>query len=326
MAFIDLPLDALRDYRPEVREPADFDAFWSRTLSEARGTGGEASITPWGGPRTAVEIFDVTFPGFNGEPIRAWLLQPRNITEPLPCVVQFLGYNGGRGLPLEHLVWANAGYVHLLMDTRGQGSGWSSGGHTPDPHGSGPQISGVMTKGIQEPETYYYRRFFTDGVRAVDFAHGLDQVDSERVVVHGISQGGGAALAVGALADRVAAVMPDVPFLCHYERATGIVDTFPYQELVAYMKVHRDSENRVFDVLSYFDGVNFAKHITAPTMMSVALMDATCPPSTVFAAANHLPRPPQIEIYRYNGHEGGQAVQMLRQLTWLAGLFGTADQ
>ena len=36
MALFDLPLDELRDYRSRSVEPEDFDAFWSKTLDEAR--------------------------------------------------------------------------------------------------------------------------------------------------------------------------------------------------------------------------------------------------------------------------------------------------
>lgn len=322
VAFIDMPLDQLKTYRPDVAEPADFDAFWDATLSEARQAGGDGRVEPWDGPSKAIEISDVTFPGFGGEAIKAWLMKPRGAEGPLPCVVQFIGYNGGRGLPLEQLHWSNAGYVHLLMDTRGQGSLWSGGGATADPHGSGPQVGGFMTKGIERPEDYFYRRFFTDGVRAVDFAASLPEVDESRIAVMGGSQGGGAALAVGALSDRAAAVLSDVPFLCHYRRATTLVDTMPYGEIAKYLSIHRDKEDTVFRTLSYFDGVNFAKRITAPSIVSVALMDSTCPPSTVFAAVNNMPHPPQLEIYPYNGHEGGASLQTLRQINWLAQRFG----
>ena len=34
--FTDLPLDELHTYRPPRPEPAGFDAFWRRTLDEAR--------------------------------------------------------------------------------------------------------------------------------------------------------------------------------------------------------------------------------------------------------------------------------------------------
>lgn len=36
MALFDLPLDELRAYRSASAEPEDFDAFWDRTLTEAR--------------------------------------------------------------------------------------------------------------------------------------------------------------------------------------------------------------------------------------------------------------------------------------------------
>jgi len=47
------------------------------------------------------------------------------------------------------------------MDTRGQGSSWLKG-DTPDPEGAAPHYPGFMTSGILNPETYYYRRVFTD--------------------------------------------------------------------------------------------------------------------------------------------------------------------
>ena len=107
------------------------------------------------------------------------------------------------------------------------------------------------------------------------------------MTVAGISQGGGLALAVGGLADGLAAVMPDVPFLCHYPRALAITDAFPYGELVQYLAVHRDQEATVLRTMSYLDGVHFARRASAPALFSVALRDQTCPPSTVFAAYNH---------------------------------------
>jgi DNA-binding NarL/FixJ family response regulator len=66
----------------------------------------------------------------------------------LPGVVEYLGYGGGRGLAHEKTLFAQAGYAHLIMDTRGQGSGWSAG-DTPDPaaEGGGPAHPGYMRAG-----------------------------------------------------------------------------------------------------------------------------------------------------------------------------------
>ena len=103
------------------------------------------------GPKL-VETFDATFAGFGGEPIKAWLLPPRERSEPLPCVVEFIGYGGGRGHPLDWLSFSVAGYAHLIMDTRGQGSTWRKG-DTPDPEiePGNAQFPGFMTRGVLSP-------------------------------------------------------------------------------------------------------------------------------------------------------------------------------
>jgi cephalosporin-C deacetylase len=92
--------------------------------------------------------------------------------------------------------------------------------------------------------------------------------------------------------------MPDVPFLCHYRRATEIVDTHPYQEIVRFCKVQRDKIETVFRTLAYFDGMNFAARARPQALFSVALMDDICPPSTVFAAYNHYAGPKDIRIWQ----------------------------
>ncbi|WP_173084615.1 acetylxylan esterase [Phytohabitans rumicis] len=316
-----MPLDELRQYLPTRDEPADFDAFWTATLDEARAAATPATFRPYDSGLSTVEVHDVTFSGFAGQPIKAWFIAPRGATGPLPCVVEFIGYGGGRGLPHEWLHWSAAGYAHFVMDTRGQGSGGYLSGDTPDPDASGaPQTPGFMTRGVLDPAHYYYRRVFADGVRAVETAREHPLVDARRVVIGGGSQGGGITLAVAGLVDGLVAAMPDVPFLCQYRRATEITDEYPYQELRTYCKVHRDQVEQVFDTLRYFDGVNFAARATAPALFSVALMDAVCPPSTVYAAYNHYAADKDIKVWAYNGHEGGQAFQRQAQIRYLANL------
>lgn len=318
VTFTDLPLDQLRSFRPDVAEPADFDNFWARTLTESRALATAPRLQAVTTPITQLIVEDLTFSGFGGEPIRAWITRPHS-DSPLPTVVEYIGYNGGRGVPGERLQWAAAGYVHVLMDTRGQGSGWGTGGDTPDPHGSDGSVPGFMTRGIRSPETYFYRRVFTDAALLIDAVAQLPAVDASRISVTGGSQGGGISLAAAALHPRVVAAMPDVPFLCHFRRSVELTPEHPFKEIERYLAVHRGVTKEVFGTLSYFDGVNFARRISAPVLFSVALMDAVVLPSSVFAAFNHCgSADAEIEVYEFNGHEGGQTVQWLRQAEWLA--------
>lgn len=319
MPLFDLPLEKLRTYQPDLPRPADFDAFWRDTLAESRRHPLNATFTRLSDPiyRT-VEAYDVTFAGFGGQPIKGWMIVPGGAHGMLACVVSYIGYGGGRSLPIDHLAPAVAGFAHFVMDTRGQGAGWSPG-DTPDDAGGGPQHPGFMTRGIESRETYYYRRLITDAVRAVEAAKSFAQVDASRVAVRGGSQGGGLALAVaGLMGDDVKLLAADVPFLCHFRRATEIIDRLPYNEIAKYLSIHRGRTEQVFNTLSYFDGVHFAPGVTARSLFSVGLMDMVCPPSTVFAAYNRIAAPKDILVYGYNEHEGGGVYQTEAWLRFFA--------
>lgn len=316
MALFDLPLPELEAYRPEREEPADFDAFWSATIAESRALAGEPRWSRVDAGYRELITEDVTFDGFAGQPIKGWVIAPRHREGPLPAVVSYLGYGGGRGLVGSWSQLPSAGIVQFVMDTRGQGGRYRPG-DTPDGAFTGPGSGGVMTLGIEAPGTYYYRRLFTDAVLAVDAVRTHPLVDPQRVVVQGGSQGGGIALAAAGLADGLAGVVADVPFLCGFRRAIGLVDTHPYGEIVQYLHVHRGAEERVLATLSYFDGVNLAARATAPALFSVGLMDQVCPPSTVYAAYNHYAGEKRMAVYPYNGHENGEEFQAQRTVDFV---------
>lgn len=318
MPLTDLTQAELQTYVPVLDRPADLQDFWTGTLATATRDPIDVQIEPISTHLMTLQHYDISFAGYGGARIRAWLTRPAGTEEELPLVVEFQGYNGGRGLPVERLTWASAGYAHLFVDTRGQGGTWGGGGHTPDPVGSDPSAPGFMTRGILDPDTYYYRRVFVDAVRAVQAGRELPGVRADAVTVAGASQGGGIALAVASLVPGLTAVLTDVPFLSHFRRAVDIGGMDPYLELTRYLSTHRDRVEQVFRTLSYFDVANLVTAATAPALFSVALMDTVCPPSTVYAAFRQYAGPAEIAVYPYNDHEGGQAHHWTRQLGWLA--------
>jgi cephalosporin-C deacetylase len=323
MALTDLSLPELERYAPAREEPADFEEFWARTMAEAREHPMKPRFDPVETGLRAIEVSDVTYPGFGGDPIKGWLLRPAGESRPLPCVISYIGYGGGRGLAHEWLLYPAAGYARLVVDSRGQGAQWNRC-DTPDrsPVPIDPQFAGVMTRGVLSPETYYYRRLMTDAVRAVEAVRVAPGVDPDRIAVDGESQGGGLALTVAGLANGISAALIDVPFLCHWRRAMDIASEGPYLELVGYCAVQRHHIDQVHTTLSYFDGVNFAARATAPALFSVGLMDPVCPPSTVYAAYHHYRGPKRITVWPYNAHEGGATYQQAEHLSFLRETLG----
>lgn len=330
MAFFDLKTDALHAYRPDVACPDDLEDFWRGTLAQELARPLEPRIVAVETPMTAYEVYDIAWTGFGGQRIQGWLRIPAHTTGRLPAVVQYRGYSGGRGYPWVDSHFAQAGYAHFLIEARGQG--WKTPSLTEptpdaDPDAGLVHTPGVMTRGIDDPHTYYYRRLYVDALRLLELARHHHRVDPDRIALHGTSQGGGMAIAVAGLAGLlswpVAAVMPNVPFLCHFERAVGLTDSLPYAEIAHFLAAWPHKQEQAFRTLSYMDGANLGRWSHAPSLWSTALMDQTCPPSTVFAAYHRWGGTDKdIVVYPWNGHEGGTDHFLWRMLAWLGERLG----
>lgn len=323
MPAYDLPLEELERYKPDREEPADFDSFWQETLREANQFPLEVRFDPVDYGISSFEVFDVSYSGWSGQSIKGWFILPQGRLSNLPCVVEFPSYGGGRGFPFDWLPIPSAGFAYFVMDNRGQGSGWRHG-DTEDivTGGYAPHSPGVMTLGILDPHTYFYRRLFVDAVRACQAVKLHPAVDNERIAATGLSQGGGVSLAVAALEPTIKAILPEAPFLSLFKRATQLVDTPPYNEISNYCQIHRDKVDQVFKTLSYFDVVNFAVRGKIPALFSVGLMDTISPPSTVYASYNWYGGDKEIRVWRYNGHEGGGSFNTYEKIMFLRKIWG----
>ena len=321
--IVDKPLAELEVYTPSLTAQPDFDAFWDRTLAESASQPLNISSEIIAYPVEQVTVSRVLYDGFGPNTrIAGWYIVPKYrqqvaVDGRTPTIVQFHGYSGGKGLPGNYLHWAAQGYCIFTVDTRGQG------GETPDnaQYSSGGAV-GFMTKGIDDPMTYYYRYVYMDCVRAIDVVRSFPEVGP--IVIKGGSQGGGLTLAVAALArDKgIVAAMPDVPYLCHFERALEIFSDGPYHELVQLWKRLPFAVQMHLRTLSYFDGMNMAPRISCPVLLSVGLLDTICPPSTGFAVYNHLASPDKsLRVYPYNNHEGGAAVHEEEQYRFVRRYF-----
>jgi cephalosporin-C deacetylase len=321
--FVDMPLAQLREYRPTIPLPDDFDEFWAGQIATAHTVGAAmgATFRPVPAPLAAIDVYDVTFPGHDAAPIKGWLLMPQRAAAGAPVIVEYVGYNGGRGEPLDWLLWASCGLPHVVMDSRGQGGGWRTA-DTADIGSCGePGSTGFLTRGIGCPQHHYYTRLMVDAARVIDAVRAEPLLAGRPVVTAGASQGGGLAIAAAHLAGDVAGCLPDVPFLSDVRRAAEITDAGPYAELADYCRLRPAEAERALTTLSYLDVANHALRASSPALFSVALRDEITPPSTVFAAYQQYAGRKDIAVYPFNGHEGGGTVHRRAQLEFLGGLF-----
>ena len=79
MPRFDLSPTELATYAPEVREPADFDDFWDAAVAASRQWDAAPEVTLLATPYTLVDVFDVTFSGYGGQPIKGWLQLPKHL-------------------------------------------------------------------------------------------------------------------------------------------------------------------------------------------------------------------------------------------------------
>jgi cephalosporin-C deacetylase len=297
MPSIDMPLDQMRQYKPTLYRESDFEEFWDKTVDQAVAQPLNNELIPFDLPMKNLQCYAVRFDGFEGGRLAGWYIRPTTRGR-FPGVCCYHGYSGRGWRPLDLIHIAAQGVCVLSMDCRGQNG--QSQDVTIVSEGFAP---GWMTKGIRDPRQYYFRYVYADAVRALELLAHREEVDATRLAITGGSQGGALTLAVAALSDRPILALPDIPFLCDFRRAVQITPAGPYPEIATFLKAFPQLYEQAMRTLSYCDCMNLAPWIKCRTVISNCLWDDICPPSTVFAAYNHIAAEKQMEIYPFHKHE-----------------------
>ena len=187
---------------PFTRQP-DFDAFWSQAETQLRQTrpNYQADRQP-NMENERFKVYLVEMRSVDSLAVQGWLEIPKSVGKH-PALLRVPGY-GETMTPLN----APFDWVTFSFNPRGHGNS----DDTPDDN------LGHWVRGLDQPNSYFYRGAYMDVLRAMDYLLSRPEVDPEKGAVWGASQGGGFSLMVAALRPQTRYCIADVPFLCDWQR------------------------------------------------------------------------------------------------------------
>ena len=319
-----MPDTALELTRTPVNRPADFAAFWQGVQAELADVSVEWERLPGAGGETAAHRIDwLRFSSAGDTLVYGWLAVPK--APPTSARRGFLwlpGYSLGSPPP---------GPEALYPDTLTFGLNLHGG--LPDTPYVHPSASGVdyITSGIESPQTYIYRGIVAHCLRALDVLAQQPEISPDRLMVGGMSQGGGLALVTAALSPHVRRCLADMPWLSALDLALSLLDRAKYQKTKAarypdargliadYAEAHPDRAAQVYQTYRYFDPLSHAQDITCPTQVSAGGCDPSCKPPTIYAVFNELRCEKEMLYLPQTGHEIVPAMHEAH-LRWVQGV------
>ncbi len=299
MNLFNMPLEELQHYKPAQTRQDNFESFWKKRIEENSQYPLNIEVMERVYPVPGMRVYDIYFDGFRNSRIHGVYVAPESTETDTPAAVIFHGYNWNTLQPHYSFKHVIQGIPVLMVEVRGQNVLSPDRNH----YGNGGP-GGWMTLGLMDPDQYYYSLVYMDCFRSIDAVRELSRKRS--VFVEGGSQGGALAIAAAALQDDILLALADIPFLTHFKRSVELSSEGPYQEISHYFKVHdplHQTEEQVYQTLSYVDCMNMASMIECPVLLSAGLEDIVCPPSGAFALFNHLGGPKEIRAYPEYAHE-----------------------
>jgi cephalosporin-C deacetylase len=289
-------------FRSSVQRPPDFDDFWLSILQEVDEIPLDATVihNPLRSTEE-VDVFEVTYTSLDNLRIFAWYCVPTqtHIAAPFPGLVIAPGYTAEPAIPKN---WASQGYAAIGLSPRGK---------TGSNANYEPGFPGLIVDNITDRNTYAYRGFYIDAIRAIDFLRSRPEVDSSRIGSYGTSQG-------GALTIVSAALRPDVikcgaagaPFLTCFMEAASFTNSYPYEEINEYLRAYPERESAVRETLEYFDCINFAPLVRSPMLVHLGLEDDVCAPETGHAFFNELTCEKELHTWEDCAHDAGVVFEL----------------
>lgn len=260
--------------KPVVPAPADFEAFWRGQLRRLRRIPIDPQLTPVPSGNADVDLYLMKLQSVDSH-VQGYLAVPKKPGKhPALILYQYAGVYKLK--PEQSVQRAAEGWLTLDVDSH----------DIPPTQGDGVPTN-YFTIGNHSRETSYFLGMYLRDTRALQYMRSRPDWDGKTVVFNGTSMGGQQSLVTAGLNPKlVTAVIVDEPAGADTNgNLHGRKAGYPYWP---------SDDPQVMETSRYFDPVNFAPHIKAPTILAVGFIDTTAPPAGLWTVFNQLGGPKQI--------------------------------
>lgn len=273
---------APEQFKPAVPAPADFDAFWQSKLRALEKIPAAPELSPVASESPDVDLYTVKLASLDSH-VQGYLAKPARPGK-FPALIVYQ--------------WAGVYKLHPEESVKNAEKGWLI--FDVDSHDLAPNAdTGVPTDyfkmGASDRETSYFLDMYLRDTRALQYIESRPDWDGKTLVLMGTSMGGQQSLVTAGLnPGRISAVLVNEPAGADSNgELHGRQAGYPYWNA---------QNSAVMKAALYFDTVNFAPHITAPTLIGVGFLDTTAPAAGLFTVYNELAGPKEIVPMLHSAH------------------------
>ncbi len=289
--------------------PSTSAAFWEQTEAQLAETPPDITLERdefYSQPEW--NVYRMHYNSSGGHRLFAWFSVPHG-DGPFPALVRMPDYAS-----VHDIIYTSLRHRAVVMNPTYRGQRNSDGLVR-------AAYPGLLTDGIDSPDTYTLLGAYADALRALDVLLAQSQVSIGTIALTGAGLGATLALASAAGRSGIAAVAADMPMALGHPTALQSGLGYPLGELGDYLRLHPERRNAVADTFARVSPLDFALNVQAPVLMSAGRFDRSlCPLPFAEELAAALPNC-DLRVYdgaaEGGGHEHGQV-----RGTWLADRLG----
>lgn len=276
--------------KPYTQEPQEFRSFWQKNVEELKQV--PMSYTKELYKDYCTDKIDCYLVKLQidkmGHSMYGFLFYPKNAQPGKHPVVLCPPGAGIKTIkdPMRNKYYAENGFVRFEVEIHGLDPRISSETFGEISRAFNDRNGGYLANGLENKDIYYMKHVYVGLVRCIDFLTSLPEWDGKNVAVQGGSQGGALSIIAAGLDNRVTQCVANHPALSDMAgyAAKGGTGGYPHFCRQPQILSNKDCLN----TLAYFDVVNFARYVKAPTYLTWGYNDVTCPPTTSYAVWNTL--------------------------------------